>query len=226
MGSNLRFKGFSLIEVLIATAVLSLIIGICSLSFSIFSRGWDAQRLSSDGSLKKFQVMDLTANAIRGALPWAIRARTGEAGFYFLGRDEGVTFVTANPIFVAGSPAIVRIFRESVGDQRWRLVYEEATLNKVGLRTIDQAVTFTNRVVVLDEMSEIGFRYFGLGLEKNGSDSDDQDVYERPRWFSEYDGMKVYRHPILISLTLNGSEILFDMPNREDVISGVIAEGY
>ena len=70
-----------------------MVIALGTYAFSLFTKDWDGRSWSADRSVADFQRLDLVIAAVKGALPWAVRDQKGAIGFYFLGRDEGVTFV-------------------------------------------------------------------------------------------------------------------------------------
>ena len=71
-----------------------------------------------------------------------LRDADDRPGFYFLGREEGLTLVTSSPVFSPEQIAVIRVFREPASDGRWNLVYEEAPLTGVLLRRSDQTLPF------------------------------------------------------------------------------------
>lgn len=220
-----RVTGFTLVELLIAMAVLTMVIGLSSFAFSLFSRYWDGNLDRFERSLGSLQRVDLVITAVEDALPWAVRGSEGQVGFYFLGRDEGLTFVTNSPVFERDSPALVRVFREQTSSGKWGLFYEEAPLGDVSLRFASQVVPFKHRLRVLDSAAEISFRYYGYeGRSEPTETSPDSDTV-RLFWFSVYDGMIQYRHPLKVALSIDGHESVFDMPERDTVVLAALDEG-
>jgi prepilin-type N-terminal cleavage/methylation domain-containing protein len=126
MVSPRAVKGFSLLEMLVAVTVLSMVIGISTYAYAIFVRQWDGHLGRFDDAQAQYQRLEWLAAALEDTLPYVVRDDEGELGFYFLGRDEGLTLVTMSPIFGVGEPALIRLFREPDEGDAWRLVYEEA----------------------------------------------------------------------------------------------------
>ena len=215
--SFLRRGGFTLIELLIAITILSLVIGLATYSFSLFSRQWSERDLAARWGVSRLQRVELIARALEDAIPWLIRGESGRPGFYFLGRDEGFTFVTGSPIFADGTPAVVRLFREQVADGTWQLVYEEAPLRGLVLISADQVLPFKHRLIVVDRRREIAFRYFGWeSIEAKASSGDDFSV--RPAWFAQYDGLTRVQHPQSIGISMGDIEAVFEIPSRSDSV--------
>jgi prepilin-type N-terminal cleavage/methylation domain-containing protein len=210
-------RGFTLIELLVVMAIMSLVIGSATFSFSLFSRHWERRSDGFEREVGQLQRIELVSEAVEDALPWVVKDSAGSAGFYFLGRDEGLTLVSGSPVFEAGRPAVVRLFRESDGVGRWRLVYEEAPLAGVALRNADQVLPFRHRLVVASGITELKFRYFGwsnVGEKIEAAEGLSNAVAD---WWDEYDGIERGMHPDRIGLTLGGDETVFDVPQRADI---------
>lgn len=215
MAAARRLRGFTLVELLVAVAILGLVVGVATYGFSLFSRHWEARLGDFDRAQARFQRLDLVAGALEDTLPWAVRDPAGNPGFYFLGRDEGLTLVSGSPVFTPGGIAVIRLFREPAEDGRFRLVYEEAPLEGVELRRSDQVLPFAHRMVVADGLPEVRFRYFGWeSLQSRLSAAEEAGPGAGPAWWDEYDGLVRREHPQRIALAVGGPEAVFPVPER------------
>jgi prepilin-type N-terminal cleavage/methylation domain-containing protein len=226
MATARPIKGFTLIELLIVTVVLALVIGIATFSFSLFVRSWDGRDWAFEKSLGQLQRLDLAVGVLQGALPWAVRNESGDVGFYFLGREEGVTFVAQEGIFAEDAPALVRLFREPIGGGRWRLVYEEASLRSVSLRFADQVVPFQHRLVIVSGLNEMRFRFFGRSLKAELAEATPDDGNNPAVWWTEYDGMVHFQHPIKVEMNIDGSRVAYLMPDRDGVVANAVVREF
>jgi len=218
MVARRRLKGFTLIELLISITILSLLVGLASYSFSLFSRHWTLPRANFARAAGQVQRLDLLSRTINDALPWIVKDNNGQPGFYFLGRDEGFTLVTASPIYAVGAPAVIRVFREPEGPGRWRLVYEEASLASVRLLRGAQNLPFERRLVVLEGLPAIAFRYYGWANLTERFASADFDVPPPPRWSAEFDGLLRIQQPRRVALQLGEFETVFAMSERTRIL--------
>ena len=218
MVARRRLKGFTLIELLISIAILSLLVGLAGFSFAQFSRHWQSPRADFARAAGQVQRLDLLSRAINDALPWIVKDNNGQPGFYFLGRDEGFTLVTASPIYAVGAPAVIRVFREPEGPGRWRLVYEEASLASVRLLRGAQILPFERRLVVLEGLPALAFRYYGWANLTERFASADFNVPTPPRWSAEFDGLLRIQQPRRVALQLGEFETVFAMSERTRIL--------
>jgi prepilin-type N-terminal cleavage/methylation domain-containing protein len=216
-------RGFSLLEMLVAIVVLSIVIGISTFAYSIFIRQWDGHLGRFDEAQAQYQRLEWLATALEDTLPYVVRDEQDQPGFYFLGRDEGLTLVTMSPIFAVGEPALVRVFREPDEDGTWKLVYEEAPFAGTLLARSDQRMEFRHRLVVARDLTKPVFRYFGwanIGSRLTIDDAFGGQQY----WFDEYDGLVRRYHPEKIELRIGSEIAVFDIAARADTLLASFVE--
>lgn len=218
MAAQRHLRGFTLIELLISITILGLVIGLATFGFSLFSRNWDGPKSDFERASGQMQRLDLLSRALNDALPWLVKDENGRVGFYFLGRDEGLTLVTSSPIHSIGAPAVIRVFREPEGSDRWRLVYEEASLADVLLRRGSQVLPFKNRLVILEKQPKISFRYFGWESAQSRVVEEAAAGSSPRRWWDEYDGLQRIQQPQIVGLKIGEFEATFPMPERTQTL--------
>ena len=212
-----RSRGFSLLEMLVAIVVLSIVIGISTFAYSMMVRKWDGNLGRFDEAQARYQRLEWLATTLEDTLPYTVRDEQDQLGFYFLGRDEGLTLVTMSPIFTIGEPALIRVFRELDEDGTWQLVYEEAPFSGTLLTRSNQRLEFRHRLVIARELPRPVFRYFGWA---NGGSrlTIDAAVADPRSWFDEYDGLARRFHPETIELQMGDEIAVFDIPARADAL--------
>ena len=90
MAAPRALRGFTLVEMLVALVVLSLVIGISTYAYSLFARQWDGKLGRFEQAQAEYQRLEWLAAALQDTLPYVVRDDDGQIGFYFLGRDEPV----------------------------------------------------------------------------------------------------------------------------------------
>lgn len=215
MAAPRTLKGFSLLELLVAMAVLSMVVGIATYAYAMFTRHWDGQLGRYDVAQAQYQRLEWLAAALEDTLPYLVQDDQGRPGFYFLGREEGLTLVTLSPIFGVGEPALIRVFREVDDQGAWRLVYEEAPFAGTVLARADQRMDFRHRLIIAQGLPRPVFRYFGWAELSSRLAFGEADVVNRG-WFDEYDGLLRRYHPEKIEVRLGDAATVFEMPARTD----------
>ncbi len=223
MATPRKLSGFSLLEMLVAVVVLSMVIGISTYAYSMFIRQWDGHLGRFDEAQAQYQRLEWLATALQDTLPYVVRDDKGELGFYFLGRDEGLTSVTMSPVFGVGEPALIRVFREPDDSGTWRLVYEEAPFAGNVLAEADQRMEFRHRLVIARGLPRPEFRYFGWADLQSRVNAENS-LGAGYAWFGEYDGLRRQFHPEKVELRLGSDAAVFDIPARADALVRTYSE--
>jgi prepilin-type N-terminal cleavage/methylation domain-containing protein len=210
-------SGFTLIELLITIVVLSMVVGIASFAFSLFSGYWGARTALVAESKAHFQRWDLLSTALSDTIPWLVRSEQGVVGFYFLGRPDGLTLVTESPIVETGAPAVIRLFAEKERDGSFSLFYEEAPLTEVRLQDADQKLPFRYRMLIADKLQRISFKYFGWSSLQERLEAADGFRQGGPTWATSFDGLKASQHPDRIGISLDSFEAFFPVTDRAPI---------
>lgn len=209
--------GFTLVELLIAMAIFGMVMGIASYGYALYTRHWAGQLGAFERAQAQQQRVDLLMRALESALPYMVRDADDRPGFYFLGREEGLTLVTSSPVFAPEEIAVIRVFREPANDGRWNLVYEEAPLTGVLLRRADQTLPFRHRMIVLRDLARLEFAYFGWeSLEQRLAAADSPETGITARWYPAYDGLRQRLHPERVAMKLPGGDAMIFIPERID----------
>lgn len=223
MAAPRSLKGFSLLEMLVAVTVLSMVIGISTYAYALFIRQWDGHLGRFDEAQARYQRLEWLAASLQDTLPYVVRDSADDFGFYFLGRDEGLTLVTMSPIFGIGEPALIRVFREPDAGGSWRLVYEEAPFAGSLLARADQRMEFRHRLVIARGLPRPVFRYFGWPDLQSRLMVGESPTDERA-WFDEYDGLRQHFHPEKIEVRFGSDAAVFEVPARTDSLVSAYAD--
>jgi prepilin-type N-terminal cleavage/methylation domain-containing protein len=202
-----QHSGYTLIEVLIAMVLLVSLMFTANYSYSMYSGYWAGRLGQFDRTIFQFQGLLQTKDTIDSAIPYIVEDATGGYTFYFLGRDQGVTFVSAAPIFgvTQNDASVVRLFVEKVGAV-YQLVYEEAPLADAVLIRLDQQLTFKYRLVLLSSTEPLSFSYYGWQQwEHKYLRQDYENIL--PTWQNSYDAATSRVQPLAMRLHI-GNQVL------------------
>lgn len=213
-----RIVGFTLIELLIAVSVSLMVLITAATAFQLYTNLMKRRLSNIEHAFESYQKLDLFMLAVKGITPYMTK-RQDKTGFYFLGRDQGFTAVTHNPIFNPGYPAVIRVFREQSAAGKFRLVYEEASIETTLLINADQELPFNHRTIIIDDLATLRFSYFGWENIDAIARMADGEV---KRWFENYDGMSALYQPDVIGLRVNETLWQFSLPQRAKAYLGQV----
>jgi prepilin-type N-terminal cleavage/methylation domain-containing protein len=206
--------GFSLIELLLSTAILSLLIGLATFSFALFSEKWVTIGNSSTQGLSELRRISLLDDSLRAVIPWKFGDDVS-SGYYFLGDAEGFTAMTERPIFFRNGLAVIRVLaeRESTGG-RWRLVYEEASASELVAIRPDTNLPFNRRLVISSGLRDLYFEYLGWNSLADRYIPAEIGNTVEPAWISNFDGIARQHHPVAIRLNVDSNAIVISQADR------------
>lgn len=198
-------SGFTIIEVLLAISIFSLLMLTALFAYNFMQQNWQRYQQRQFLATQHYQQWQLLYDVLVNTYPKALlrqpitqyAASAGNAGFYFLGKEDGYTAVTGSSMQNPASAAVYRLFKEPDATQGglWQLVYEEALLNDQLLSYAGQELPFNFRRVLLHGQSNIILSYQGfLSLQQQVLQTEEQGKRVAP-WHQTYDGMETQLHP-------------------------------
>ncbi|MBU0912812.1 MAG: hypothetical protein KKF22_09770 [Gammaproteobacteria bacterium] len=216
-------SGFSLVELLLALSIMFAVLVLAATAYQLYTSSWKRDLSKIEQSYQRLRFNELMLDALQGIIPQSVTEASGsnKIGFYFLGREEGFTAVSASPIYNVQAPAVIRIFREQNENGSLRLVYEEASLAQQPLIYSTQELPFSYRKILLDNLTSLEFSYYGWLNRQARVDAmaDIADIATEIQkgWFTEYDGLVRQFHPEQIRIEINGFQMIIAVPNRTDL---------
>ncbi|QBL09787.1 prepilin-type N-terminal cleavage/methylation domain-containing protein [Rheinheimera sp. D18] len=200
----MKQRGFTLIEVLITLILLSMLVISGAMVFQYFQDNWQKTRIRFQTAMTDYAAWQLTNRVLTKTFPHMVISGQQYA-FYFLGKEDGFTAVSHTSVQAPGSPAVYRLFKESLPDGSSQLVYEEAVIAETLLAEAGQQLPFSYRLVLFQGKQSINFEYFGwpsLTDREIGSDPLSSVQFEPRAWFTEYDGIKRRQHPLVVQINV------------------------
>lgn len=198
-----RLTGFTLIEVLVSLVLFSIMLTTAMYGYQLYNGLWQKQLSAIDDAKSDYKALELVQNSLLAAIPYQVQTAANKPGFYFLGRSEGLTLVTANPVFQPQHPAVIRLFQEKAADGGFQLVYEEASLQGMRLTSDTQELPFAHRLIVLRGLKKLDFHYLGWQDIASRTASLSSENMLRPQLFSEYDGLVRGYQPTQIHIQID-----------------------
>ncbi len=200
--------GFSLIEMLIAMAIMSMTLLISSLGYSFFMEKWQGNLGRFDNSVLLAKKLMLTRQALSGLLPYILRDQNNQTVIYFEGNQDSLVGVTARAFYSPKTPSVFRFNIVQADDFSYSLVYEEASLAQSPLVSLKQPINYRHKIVLFTNLSDIKFSYYGY---KNDTDRINGVKQE---WWQSFNALSRRLLPatIRISFILDDQQEQFEFP--------------
>lgn len=211
---------------MIALVILVSLIFTANYSYSLYINYWNGRLGDFDRTMFHYQGLLQVKETIDSSIPYVVGNDKGDYTFYFLGRDQGFTLVTAAPLFAPtiNDASVVRIFSEQVEDGH-QLVYEEAPLSDALLLNLEQQLQFKYRTVLLRSAEPIAFSYYGWDVREHKFNRQTHPSAVAS-WKNQYDAAQTRIQPEQIEMRWGRQKLLFDLPEgHEKLINFYINKG-
>lgn len=169
-----RRAGFTLLELMLAMAILAMVMAICYGAFFTATRAVTKGEVAVVTAQRLRVATDVLIRQVKSAVPYPARNDDDEVYPFFQGAQNGMTFVTANGRLRGGGLARVR-YQAAVGDDAVDLVMEEDPYfgpDELGGAALDPAGVFV--APLLTGFRSVRFQY----LLDDGADLEWRDTWD------------------------------------------------
>jgi len=185
--------GFTLLELLVALLLLSLIFLLLTSGLQFGTRAWNAGQGEPNSTSEVVAVQQLLRRVLSEARPLIIEATpTVRRHVFFVGNQNSVRFIAPVPehLGVGGLYEVALYLTDDGGaasrlEMSWRL-FRGAEGSEV------------RRVALLDKVAQIQFSYFGRPLPQGS-----------PRWYGDWQDLESLPDLIRMHVTLSGGAPLW-----------------
>ena len=191
-------KGFSLVELLVAMTIFSMMSLIAFSAFSFFADRWEGNVGKFDDKLRSTRTQLVLLETLQQLVPYEILDNESVARIFFEGNRNGFVSMSQQSITEPDSLAVVRLSIRQREDFTFELIYEEWPLRNVPYISIAQNVQFSDPIVLQGAIKEIRFQYFGMPETRGISDTQLQNV--RAEWWDEYNSFITNTFPENIAI--------------------------
>lgn len=225
-----RERGFTLVEMIIALTIFSLMM---TLLMAGFSQGLDLWKRGSEKT-SRWQSIEyrhgLLTQLFREVRIVDYRGKQGVSYPHFFAKDNSLEFITRSPVLdLSGRTRPVRFILERSNEGADKIVYQEAGRHD----DLGRGISWDNnrRVVFLEKISGLNFRYlapaFPLPQELTiGTLTRNEELRyrENPEWLNWYDTSILWKTPLAIEFQFVDDQNvkqswLFQLPRETDAWS-------
>jgi prepilin-type N-terminal cleavage/methylation domain-containing protein len=192
-------RGFTLVELMVSLALLSMIVLVGASAFGLFAQRWDGRLGTFDMAMRNAQNRMLVQDVLDSLVPYVAFDREGRPIIYFEGNRNGFVGVSSKSIFSYGDFAVVRFSVRQKADLQFDVLYEEWPMDRDILVTIEQPLVFSPPITLFSDVRDPVFRYFGWA---DVSDRSEEELVRLPpRWTDQYDGVLALFSPLKADLS-------------------------
>ncbi len=186
-------KGYTLLEVLIATLIFSSIVLIATGALNQSMSQYKAL-MERGVSFWDYAKYEWIQRSFASALDYYVNDEKGNWFPYFIGNQDYVSYISL-PLTAEGAVA-VWIKKEKQKNGNYSIVYYELPIYAENFKDIQKKYTFEEykkglSVVLWNDLKEVEIEYYGYDFSKN--------AYE---WFKSYEGIKRLILPEMIRFSL------------------------
>lgn len=198
-------KGFTLVEILVATVILSAVVLIGGSAFALFAERWDGRLGRFDQQLHEAKIRWLVDDVLANITPYLVLNPQGEPRLYFEGNRNGFVAVSMRSLRDPAVPAVVRFSAVQRDDFLYDLLYEEWPMQDRLLLQSNAAIPFEPAITLYSALTDVKFSYFGIPerpVNQRQVISDiELSVTPDPEWLSEYNSLELKQQPLKVAFS-------------------------
>ncbi len=157
---RLSNKGFTLVELLVVTTLLSLLMLVGTYSYSLFTNKWQDElghfKESNEQAVNFHRLFRVLSNI----QPYVVIKNNKEPGFLFIGASDSLLAVTHDSIFSPNTNEVFLLSKVRSEDGNVNLVYQAKSLESASVITSKEEIAFEKEITLLSGFTDISFSYY------------------------------------------------------------------
>lgn len=159
--SSVKHKGFTLIELMLATSLLMMVMFSGYYAYSLYSQKWqkrvqvfwhDTEQVIGLHSLNKL---------LTSAAPYIVSCENNQACIYFQGGKDQLSFVSNAAVFSKGQALVRLSLSDEDVDGNHQLIYQEQSLEHNLIISADYQPQWLHQIILIPRIRDVHFSYFG-----------------------------------------------------------------
>lgn len=218
-----KSKGFTLIELMLATSLLMMIMFTGYYAYSLYSQKWQKRVDVFWQRTNQGIGLDAVNKLFISTVSYVVKNNDNKESIYFEGDQHHVRFISNSPIFSTGT-ALVELEVVRVGDKE-RLIYRESNLLNKPVYTLDgfeKITQWQKQAILFKDYSSISWSYYGWTSFADALEQANiaENVVKRElrSSYTEHELTKIRILPVSIYISLvkenNQSIFNIDLPNN------------
>ncbi|WP_462170287.1 PulJ/GspJ family protein [Pseudoalteromonas xiamenensis] len=181
-----KLSGFTLVELLISTALLSLLMLGGIFSYGVFSARWNDE-FKQYGDAKNLFIGTYQLNELISSIkPYIIKKGNG-VGFLFVGQSDRLLAVRNNSFFNPKVSEVMRLSFVKNSKNLFDLVYQSAPFSDDVVLDESEQIQFKTKYIILQDIENYEISYFGFDSRQRKNFV--AELGTSPKWFSSFSGL-------------------------------------
>lgn len=207
-------KGFTLIELMIAISILSLLLFTGSYSYSLMSTRWNKELGHFSQISKNSKNQQLLQSLLVGVQTFLITDKNQRPAFFFIGDKTSLLAISRGGLYSGEYPEVFRLTSVENEKGLFDLVYQSISTQDVLLVVTEQEINFTEQFTLFSDLTSVSFAY--LGWSHFNEKTANGEIIKPASWFERFSGIDNQIMPIKMSITLTVEDGAFTLPVELD----------
>lgn len=210
-------KGFTLIELMLATSLLMMVMFSGYYAYSLYSQKWQKRVQVFWRGTEHAIALDSLHKILASAHPYMVNGKGDKASVYFKGTNTSVSFISNSAIFSKG-PALVQLRLEGIpNSSHSNLVYQEQSIKENLVLDIEHQANWQHEIVLLANITDFNLSYYGWKSFQQAVENATSDLLfkdEHRSWYQNHqsDISRILPEKVQVSFTDNNGESQFELP--------------
>jgi len=193
-------NGFTLIELMIAISILTLLLFTGAYSYSLMSERWNKELGQFSSTAKTAKHLELLQRLAEGVQPYVVVDDKKKPLLFFIGNKTSLLAVSRAGLFSDEFPEIFRLTTVEKENGKVDFIYQSASTKNILLTGTNQELTFDKKLVLFSDLDKVMFSYYGWThlYIKNSIETN----VKKPQWFERYSGIDNQLMPEKYMITL------------------------
>jgi len=216
-------KGFTLIELMLATSLLMLVMFSGYYAYSLYTQKWQKRVQVFWNDTEHAMALDAINKMMQSVNAYVVKGTDNKSSIYFSATSNKMSFVTYSPLFSQNS-ALVELSIQDVNGTS-QLIYKERRLQSSPLIALDQIKAgedWHKKALLLSNLQNISWSFFGwTNFEDALAQSnmaEINDIKESRQWYTLHDTDQVRVLPLTIQMNIRqkniNSQYLIPLPKN------------
>lgn len=212
-----KVKGFSLIEALVAIAILSAVILIANSFLSALINRWGNETGLFEKAIKTSKSTLSLMDQMGAIFPYVAIDQGNVPRIYFEGNENGFISIINEKNDKSSNEVVLRVSLEEDQSGTFRVIRERWQLPKGRILRINEEIPFGPPELILGGLSSAQFSYLGWeSLEDREAFQASRAQGNPPNWTNRHNALSLGMMPLSIGLTIaneDGVKQLVKTPN-------------